>query len=85
MRVIPKKTSRITEVIKSQIAENLKAYIMVSIILLDSGIWKAISFALLVVVFVALGYKDILHLRDNEEENLKIDESNNSKGNVKGK
>ena len=58
---------------------------MVAIILLDSGIWKAISFALLVVVFVALGYKDILHLRDNEEENLKIDESNNSKGNVKGK
>ena len=34
MRVIPKKTSRITEVIKSQIAENLKAYIIVSIILL---------------------------------------------------
>lgn len=58
---------------------------MVAIILLDSGIWKAISFALLVVVFVALGYKDILHLRDNEEKNLKIDESNNSKGNVKGK
>ncbi len=58
---------------------------MVAIILLDSGIWKAISFALLVVVFVALGYKDILHLRDNEEENLKIDESNNFKGNVKGK
>lgn len=58
---------------------------MVAIILLDSGIWKAISFALLVVVFVALGYKDILHLRDNEEENLKIDESNNSKSNVKGK
>ena len=58
---------------------------MVAIILLDSGIWKAISFALLVVVFVALGYKDILHLRDNEEENLKIDELNNSKSNVKGK
>ena len=34
MRVIPKKTSRITEVIKSHIAENLKAYIIVSIILL---------------------------------------------------
>ena len=34
MRVIPKKTSRVTEVIKSHIAENLKAYIIVSIILL---------------------------------------------------
>ena len=38
---------------------------MVAIILLDSGIWKALSFALLVVVFVALGYKDILHLRED--------------------
>ena len=34
MRVIPKKTSRVTETIKNHIAENLKAYIMVSIILL---------------------------------------------------
>lgn len=42
---------------------------MVAIILLDSGIWKALSFALLVVVFVALGYKDILHLREDEDVN----------------
>lgn len=42
---------------------------MVAIILLDSGIWKALSFALLVVVFVALGYKDILHLREGEYAN----------------
>lgn len=42
---------------------------MVAIILLDSGIWKALSFALLVVVFVALGYKDILHLREDEDAN----------------
>jgi stage II sporulation protein M len=34
MRGIPKKTSRVTEAIKNHIAENLKAYIMVSIILL---------------------------------------------------
>ena len=34
MRAIPKKTSRVTEAIKNHIAENLKAYIMVSIILL---------------------------------------------------
>ena len=34
MRVIPKKTSRVTEVIKSHVTENLKAYIIVSIILL---------------------------------------------------
>lgn len=30
-----------------------------AIILLESGIWKAISFALLVVAIVAIGYKDI--------------------------
>ena len=42
---------------------------MVAIILLDSGIWKALSFALLVVVFVAVGYKDILHLREDEDAN----------------
>lgn len=34
MRVIPKKTSRVTEVIKSHIAENIKAYIIVSLITL---------------------------------------------------
>ncbi len=34
MRVIPKKTSKVTEVIKSHVTENLKAYIIVSIILL---------------------------------------------------
>ena len=41
---------------------------MVAIILLDSGIWKAISFALLVIAIVAIGYKDILHLREDEEK-----------------
>ena len=34
MRVIPKKPSKVTEVIKSHVTENLKAYIIVSIILL---------------------------------------------------
>lgn len=54
---------------------------MVAIILLDSGIWKALSFALLVVVFVALGYKDILHLRKDEyansNEKVSTDKENN--------
>lgn len=57
---------------------------MVAIILLDSGIWKALSFALLVVVFVALGYKDILHLREDEDANSneKVStEKENNKGN----
>ena len=34
MRVIPKKTFRVTEIIKSHIAENIKAYIIVSLITL---------------------------------------------------
>lgn len=33
---------------------------MFAIILLESGIWKAISFALLVMAIFAMGYKDIL-------------------------
>lgn len=56
---------------------------MVAIILLDSGIWKALSFALLVVVFVALGYKDILHLREDEDatlnEKVSTEKENNEK------
>lgn len=44
---------------------------MTAIILLDSGIWKAISFALLVIAIVAIGYKDILHLREDEEPDIK--------------
>lgn len=35
---------------------------MTAIILLDSGIWKAISFAMLVIAIVALGYKDFVKL-----------------------
>lgn len=48
---------------------------MVAIILLDSGIWKAVSFALLVIAIVAIGYKDILHLR--EEEEIEPEQKNN--------
>lgn len=40
---------------------------MTAIILLDSGIWKAISFALLVIAIVAMGYNGIFHLKDENE------------------
>lgn len=40
---------------------------MFAIILLESGIWKAISFALMVCAIGAIGYKDILKLRDEEK------------------
>ena len=39
---------------------------MFAIILLDSGIWKALSFALLVIVIIAIGYKDIFANRNDE-------------------
>ena len=42
---------------------------MFAIILLDSGLWKALSFALMIIAIVAIGYKDILRIRnDNNEE-----------------
>lgn len=34
-----------------------------AIILLESGVWKAISFALLVLAIVAIGYKDIFRIK----------------------
>ncbi len=41
---------------------------MFAIILLESGIWKAISFALMVTAIIAIGYKDILRTRENENK-----------------
>lgn len=40
---------------------------MFAIILLESGFWKAISFALMVIAIIAIGYKDILKLREEEK------------------
>ena len=37
---------------------------MTAIVLLDSGVWKALSFALLVIAIFAIGYKDIFHLKE---------------------
>ncbi|MCI9015994.1 MAG: undecaprenyl/decaprenyl-phosphate alpha-N-acetylglucosaminyl 1-phosphate transferase [Clostridia bacterium] len=40
---------------------------MLAIILLESGIWKAISFALIVVAVIGLGYKNIFKLRGGDD------------------
>lgn len=37
-----------------------------TIILLDSGIWKAVSFALIIISIVLVGYKDILRIRKDD-------------------
>lgn len=41
---------------------------MFAIILLESGIWKALSFALLICAIVAIGYKDIVRLMEDREK-----------------
>jgi len=40
---------------------------MFAIILMESGIYKALSFGLIVLAIAAIGYKDILKIRDKEE------------------
>ena len=50
-----------------------------AIILLESGIWKALSFALLVIAIVAIGYKDVLGIRTNIEKIGNDQEENEKK------
>jgi len=45
---------------------------MFAIILLESGIWKALSFALLICAIVAIGYKDIVRVMGDKAENEEI-------------
>lgn len=44
---------------------------MFAIILLESGIWKALSFALLICAIIAIGYKDIMRVMGDREEEIK--------------
>ena len=44
---------------------------MFAIILLESGPWKAISFALLVIGIVAIGYKDIFKTKQITKQEIK--------------
>lgn len=45
---------------------------MFAVILLESGIWKALSFALLIVAIVAIGYKDITKVVEEDEKDVDI-------------
>lgn len=40
---------------------------MFAIILLESGIWKAISFALMIIAIIAIGYKDFFKVKKDEK------------------
>jgi len=49
-----------------------------TIIFLDSGIWKALSFALLVLAIVAAGYKDIFRVKRNKENIIKNEKTDSN-------
>ena len=52
---------------------------MFAVILFESGIWKALSFALLLVGIVGIAYKEIFRLKEKEEgaeQNETYDENN---------
>lgn len=51
---------------------------MFAIILLESGIWKALSFALLICAIVAIGYKDIARVMGDKENTVKGSQSKKS-------
>lgn len=48
---------------------------MFAVILLESGIWKALSFALLIVAIIAIGYKDMTKLMNDENKQEEIDKN----------
>jgi len=41
---------------------------MFAIILLESGIWKALSYALLIIAIAAIGYKDMVRLMEDKKQ-----------------
>lgn len=43
---------------------------MFAIILLESGIWKALSFALLIIAIITIGYKDVSKLIKEEDDEI---------------
>ena len=51
---------------------------MTAIILLDSGIWKALSFIIMVAAVTAIGYKNVFKLHE-EKEKIEIKENENNK------
>lgn len=44
---------------------------MFAVILIDDGIWKALSFALIVIAVIAIGYKELKNFKNDEIKSLK--------------
>ena len=51
---------------------------MFAVILIDDGIWKALSFALIVIAIIAIGYKELKNFKNQEIKSIK-DRKKNSK------
>lgn len=49
---------------------------MFAIILLDSGIWKALSFALMIVAAMFIGYNSMFKAKEADKEIEEIDQEN---------
>ncbi len=53
---------------------------MFAIILLDSGLWKALSFALMIVAAIFIGYNSIIKAKEEDKElEEELEESKNDK------
>ncbi len=44
---------------------------MFAVILIDDGIWKALSFALIVIAIIAIGYKELVNFKNDEIKSIK--------------
>lgn len=55
---------------------------MFAIILLESGIWKALSFALLICAVIAIGYKDIVKVMEDKEQKVSVKDTEQNIENV---
>lgn len=54
---------------------------MFAVILIDDGIWKALSFALIVIAIIAIGYKELKNFKNDEIKTIK--ENREKKRNAK--
>lgn len=58
---------------------------MFAVILIDDGIWKALSFALIVVAVIAVGYKELKNFKNEEIKNIKENRRKNAKNKEENK
>ena len=52
---------------------------MFAVILIDDGIWKALSFALIVIAVIAVGYKELNDFKNEEIKSIKENRRKNKK------